>query len=170
MSVGYLSAIYICTCLLCVGPYCPEICSTLMIGCLVFDRRILATTPFMLLHDKQKQSGLSLSATPECAHIFLHPLTWMRPSLFPGSTPAASSDVSSMSTADSQSEDTPLSGRLTCPNPACGSNVGKFSWPGMQCSCGRWIVPAIGVARSKVDVIEKIDVGAIGIRLPANMR
>jgi dual specificity phosphatase 12 len=133
-------------------------------------RRILATTPFMLLHDKQKQSGLSLSATPECAHIFLHPLTWMRPSLFPGSTPAASSDVSSMSTADSQSEDTPLSGRLTCPNPACGSNVGKFSWPGMQCSCGRWIVPAIGVARSKVDVIEKIDVGAIGIRLPANMR
>jgi len=118
-------------------------------------RRILATTPFMLLHDKQEQSELSISATPECAHIFLHPLTWMRPSLFPGSTPAVSSDVSSISIADSQSDDAPISGRLTCPNPACGCNVGKFAWSGMQCSCSRWIVPAIGVTRSKVDIIEK---------------
>ena len=149
------------------------------LSALIFDRRILATTPFMLLHDKQKQSELGTSATPECAHIFLHPLTWMRPSLFPGLTPAASSDVSRMFIANSQSEDAPISGRLTCPNPACGCNVGKFAWSGMQCSCSRWIVPAIGVARSKVDVIEKIaptdngnqnkHPGAKGVRLPVNM-
>ena len=56
----------------------------------------------------------------------------------------------------------------------------------MQCSCSEWVVPAIGVARGRVDVVEKIAGGTgpgrggmagkggapapFGIRLPPGMR
>jgi dual specificity phosphatase 12 len=131
------------------------------------------------MHDQGEVNGPTKGTVSNCAHIFLHPLTWMRPSLFPGSM--ASPDSPSRSHVEPQSGGgAPLSGRLTCPNPTCRSNVGKFAWQGMQCSCGRWVVPAIGVARSKVDVVEKaakgsseiaaLRLGAMGIRLPPHMR
>lgn len=130
----------------------------------VSNRRTLATTPFVIPHGPQKGAKTS----NDCAHVFLHPLTWMRPCLFPNSTPDASS-----------SEEAPLSGRLTCPNKACGFNIGKFAWQGMQCSCSDWVVPAIGVAKARVDIFDRINTGhgpgrlppaALGIRLPPGMR
>ncbi|KAL2002366.1 hypothetical protein VTN02DRAFT_73 [Thermoascus thermophilus] len=145
-------------------------------------RRTLATSSFIVPHEQQnqgQQKKAKVPAAPECAHIFLHPLTWMRPSLFPSSYPPTHSDPSPPSNLDSHSEDAPLSGRLICPNTVCGSNVGKFAWQGMQCSCGKWVVPAIGVAKSRVDVVNKAAkgsgaanprLGAMGIRLPPGMR
>ncbi|KAL1968818.1 hypothetical protein VTN77DRAFT_1179 [Rasamsonia byssochlamydoides] len=145
-------------------------------------RRILATTPFIVEHEREDPKALKKKPTtgPECAHIFLHPLTWMRPCLFPGSTPGTSADPTGLSEVSAQEGDAPLSGRLTCPNPKCESNIGKFAWQGMQCSCGKWVVPAMGVARAKVDVVEKTAsnaarsvnarLGTMGIRLPPHMR
>lgn len=49
----------------------------------------------------------------------------------------------------------------------------------MQCSCGKWVVPAMGVAKSRVDVVDKAArrsgatnsrLAAMGIRLPPGMR
>ena len=96
----------------------------------------------------------------------------MQPSLFPSSNEndAGSGDYS---------RDAPLSGRLTCPNRACGANIGKFAWQGMQCSCGDWMVPAIGLAKARVDIANKVNLvqkpgnfpaAATGIRLPPGMR
>lgn len=99
----------------------------------------------------------------------------MRPSLFPGTSQETDG-------ATATSDDAPLSGRLTCPNPKCEANVGKFAWQGLQCSCGKWVVPAIGVARARVDINERkgnapgssgnsgSKLGAMGIRLPPHMR
>lgn len=42
-----------------------------------------------------------------------------------------------------------LEGRLECPK--CSSNVGKYAWQGLRCSCGAWVVPAITLTKSKVD-------------------
>ncbi|KAE8353917.1 protein-tyrosine phosphatase-like protein [Aspergillus coremiiformis] len=127
-------------------------------------RRNLATTPFIIPHVPQNNArGLG-----DCAHIFLHPLTWMRSSLFPDSDENGA-----------PSGDAPLSGRLTCPNTSCGFNIGKFAWQGMQCSCGDWIVPAIGLAKARIDISHRVNVGhglgrlppaALGIRLPPSMR
>ena len=33
----------------------------------------------------------------------------------------------------------------------CGADVGFYYWSGSQCSCGRWITPAIQINKSKVD-------------------
>jgi dual specificity phosphatase 12 len=142
------------------------------------SRRTLATDCFVIMHERGQYGASKSETIPSCAHIFLHPLTWMRPSLYPGSV--ASADSSALSASESQPvDDAPLFGRLTCPSPTCGSNVGKFAWQGMQCSCGKWVVPAMGVVRSKIDVIEKTAkngwnahsrLGAMGIRLPPTMR
>ncbi|BDD56393.1 hypothetical protein MAP00_001852 [Monascus purpureus] len=149
-------------------------------------RRKLATTPFIIPHEPHhsRLQNPSLNSTnTECAHIFLHPLTWMRPSLFPSGT-TAESEPSSGSGLDnySSTEIAPLSGRLICPNPACGSNIGKFAWAGMQCSCGKWVVPAMGVAKARIDIVDRSKTGAggpsrnrlppavMGIRLPPSMR
>lgn len=42
-------------------------------------------------------------------------------------------------------------GRISCPK--CKSKVGGWHWSGAQCSCGTWVVPAIQIPQSKVDVI-----------------
>jgi dual specificity phosphatase 12 len=129
------------------------------------NRRKLAIARFVVPHGPQKDAKAAV--TSDCAHVFLNPLTWMRPSLFPNS-PDASADLAS--------EDAPLSGRLTCPNTSCGSNIGKFAWQGMQCSCGDWVVPAIALARARVDISEPVTTRrgpgnlAPGIRLPPSMR
>lgn len=44
-----------------------------------------------------------------------------------------------------------VDGRLECPK--CKTNVGKYAWQGMRCSCGAWIVPAITLAKGKVDEV-----------------
>ena len=47
-----------------------------------------------------------------------------------------------------------LDGRLECPNARCAANVGKYAWQGMRCSCGKWIVPGISLARARVDEVK----------------
>ena len=42
-----------------------------------------------------------------------------------------------------------VKGKLCCPH--CQHKIGLYSWIGLPCSCGRWIVPAFALAKSKVD-------------------
>lgn len=136
-------------------------------------RRTLATAPFLIPHEPGSHIKPNISKATECAHVFLHPLTWMRPSLFP-STVLKEGDAGVQA-------DAPLSGRLTCPTPTCGASIGKFAWQGMQCSCGHWVVPAIGVAKARIDIVDKMIASPgstnfspggppLGIRLPPGMR
>lgn len=68
-----------------------------------------------------------------------------------------------------------LDGRLECPK--CHTNVGKYAWQGMQCSCGDWVVPAISIAKGRVDEIKSRPVAsgsasndaAAGIRRPPGL-
>ncbi|EXJ62966.1 hypothetical protein A1O7_03410 [Cladophialophora yegresii CBS 114405] len=93
-------------------------------------RRLLAKSTFILPHKPPPHRDPSASHGDDpCAHIFLHPLSWMRPTL-------------------SQGE---LDGRLTCPTQWCGANIGKFAWQGLRCSCGGWVTPGFGLAKAKVD-------------------
>ncbi|KAJ5579560.1 uncharacterized protein N7459_005545 [Penicillium hispanicum] len=135
-------------------------------------RRTLASTPFIIPHEQEKSRGIKARPDAECAHVFLHPLKWMQPSLFP-------SDGDADPEGGDYSGDAPLSGRLTCPNPVCGANIGKFAWQGMRCSCGDWVVPAIGLAKARVDIASKVNLvrgpgnlppAAMGIRMPPGMR
>ena len=93
----------------------------------------------------------------------------MRPSLFPSEDGA---DEGADTTYGAHPDDAPLSGRLTCPNPVCGSNVGKFAWQGLRCSCGGWVVPAIGLTKARVDIAYQVNMARANpaIRLPPGMR
>ncbi|MCJ1352060.1 MAG: tyrosine protein phosphatase yvh1 [Icmadophila ericetorum] len=115
-------------------------------------RRSLATSAYLIPHSPKTSSVShnnendqeadmkpisSLGPTnsipqQQCAHLFLDPLSWMRPELEQGK----------------------LDGRLECPNTKCKTNVGKYAWQGMKCSCRAWVVPAITLARGRVDEIE----------------
>lgn len=70
-----------------------------------------------------------------------------------------------------QLEQGKLEGRLECPK--CSTNVGKYAWQGMQCSCGDWIVPGISLAKGRIDESKShpgaqtaAATAAAGIRLP----
>jgi dual specificity phosphatase 12 len=111
-------------------------------------RRTLASSAYILSHTPKEKSAtqnayqsiagpistlepssLSHKAATQCAHIFVDPLSWMRSELEQGK----------------------LDGRLECPK--CKSNVGKYAWQGMRCSCGKWVLPAISLSRSRVDEV-----------------
>lgn len=135
------------------------------------DRRGIASTPYIISHEQEKRNGTKTQSNTECAHVFLHPMKWMRPSMFPSSKDGSDSYTDG-------SGEAPLSGRLMCPNTACGANIGKFAWQGMQCNCGHWVTPAIGLARARVDIANKVNVArgpgnlpaGMGIRVPPGMR
>lgn len=59
-----------------------------------------------------------------------------------------------------------LDGRLECPK--CSTNVGKYAWQGMRCSCGEWIIPAISLAKARIDESKTISTRprSMGIRMP----
>ncbi|BFU21227.1 dual specificity protein phosphatase, putative [Entamoeba histolytica HM-1:IMSS-B] len=40
-------------------------------------------------------------------------------------------------------------GKIECPK--CHYEIGTYTWSGNQCSCGKWISPALQIAISKVD-------------------
>lgn len=107
-------------------------------------RTPLATSDYVVTHTpRTTSSSPSKSSSPDsssslpsiplptCSHLFLDPLSWMRPELEKGL----------------------LSGRLECPSGKCGQNVGKYAWQGMKCTCGEWVVPAISIARGRVDEV-----------------
>jgi len=91
-------------------------------------RRVLATSAYLIPH-QQPPHNKPFPDSLTCAHHFLDPLSWMRPELEQGN----------------------LEGRLECPK--CNTNVGKYAWQGMRCSCGAWVVPAITLAKAKVDEV-----------------
>jgi dual specificity phosphatase 12 len=45
-----------------------------------------------------------------------------------------------------------VEGKFTCPK--CNAKIGTWIWSGTQCSCGTWVVPAIQIPKSKVDVVK----------------
>ncbi|KAL9097320.1 MAG: hypothetical protein Q9165_000747 [Trypethelium subeluteriae] len=114
-------------------------------------RRPLATSQFVTDH-KRKGDELDESLQAQdysaqdgsCAHYFIDPLSWMRTELEQGK----------------------LDGRLECPK--CKTNVGKYAWQGMQCSCGEWIVPGITLAKGRVDRTRPrpVQEASLGIRMP----
>lgn len=116
-------------------------------------RRLLARGNFIAEHEPP--DGKDAKA---CAHVFLHPLSWMKPVLAQGQ----------------------LDGRLSCPNTKCSANIGKFAWQGMRCSCGGWVTPSFAVTRAKVDeaVVSRgqgatdaeAGPGGGALRLPPGMR
>ena len=95
------------------------------------------TSPPSSYHSKRPSAAageVKRGGTPAtCAHLFLEPLSWMRPELEQGK----------------------LDGRLECPNAKCTQNVGKYAWQGIKCSCGSWVVPGISIGRGKVDEVRK---------------
>ena len=95
-------------------------------------RRHLATSSYLLSTHGKKESKQTGSAAGEkpCSHHWLdQPLSWMREEMEAGK----------------------LEGRLECPNEKCKTLVGRYSWQGMRCSCGQWVVPGISLAVGKVD-------------------
>lgn len=116
-------------------------------------RRLLAKSSFLADHEPLTLAGVG--DPKSCAHLFLHPLSWMRLAL----------------------KDGELEGRLVCPNAKCGANVGKFAWQGMRCSCGGWVTPGFGLSRVKVDEVKVLrksghgdTASGVGLRLPPGMR
>ncbi len=95
-------------------------------------RAHLGNSTYLVPHAPRRSKNGAASTT-QCAHLFLNPLSWMRPVLSQGN----------------------LEGRLECPNAKCRQNVGKYAWQGMKCSCGEWVVPGISIGRGKVDVVRK---------------
>lgn len=87
-------------------------------------RRTLATQPFIIKHQGN-------FIPPDCPHVFVEALSWMRSTLEGGA----------------------LEGRLCCPNQNCGLNVGRYAWQGFKCSCGDWVAPAISLQKKHIDEI-----------------
>lgn len=107
-------------------------------------RRALATSQYLLPHGStpsvsDQNAEAQKAPSQNCAHYFLDPLSWMRPELEQGK----------------------LEGRLECPK--CHTNVGKYAWQGMQCSCGEWVVPGISLSKGRIDEARKAN---FGIRRP----
>jgi dual specificity phosphatase 12 len=111
-------------------------------------RQKLGTSEFMVPHTPKPPSATQASqiatldegstsgpsASTQCAHIFLDPLSWMRQELEQGQ----------------------LEGKLNCPNQRCKATVGKYAWQGQRCSCGQWILPALSLARGRVDEMRSV--------------
>jgi dual specificity phosphatase 12 len=117
---------------------CDATCCGLF-GCLSFSRRLqIRRRP--LATSQYLTSHSKDPANSKCAHYFVDPLSWMRTELEQGK----------------------LEGRIECPN--CHSNVGKYAWQGMQCSCGEWLVPGISLSKGRIDEARKG--GVTGIRRP----
>ena len=116
-------------------------------------RHQLATSNYILPHtasaaparksaydrSKERSNPQQAAGGGECAHLFLEPLSWMRPELEQGK----------------------MEGRLECPNAKCGTSVGRYAWQGMKCSCGAWVVPGVSLGRGKVDEVRE---GTAGVR------
>ena len=45
-------------------------------------------------------------------------------------------------------------GTISCPK--CNGKLGNFSWVGLQCSCGGWVVPGFAFHRTKIDIFRSL--------------
>jgi dual specificity phosphatase 12 len=72
----------------------------------------------------------------ECSHIFTEPLKWMQDKL-----------------VNDDNIYQELEGRLDCYK--CQSKIGGWNWKGDRCSCGKWMVPAIHLLKTKVVQIDR---------------
>lgn len=130
-------------------------------------RRVLTNQRFIVPHPSAHQMTTTTTATnqkppPACPHVFVEPLSWMRPMLETGE----------------------LEGRLMCPGIKCTASLGRYSWLGFKCSCGEWVCPAFSLQRSKVDEVAVAGAAAgtaggadvedqrakLGIRMPPSLR
>ncbi|KAL8378138.1 hypothetical protein RB595_008717 [Gaeumannomyces hyphopodioides] len=125
-------------------------------------RRVLTTGRFIVAHAQRRPTGYA--AQVACPHVFVEPLSWMRPVLEAGE----------------------LEGRLVCPSAKCGASIGRYAWQGFKCSCDGWVCPAFSLQKSKVDEVavasaaaslsSGVDKGAadpraaLGIRMPPSLR
>jgi hypothetical protein len=48
-----------------------------------------------------------------------------------------------------------VSGKILCPNKKCGAKLGNYDWAGMQCRCGKWVVPVRLIASPPFDIAIK---------------
>lgn len=98
---------------------------------LSYSSRTLATSQYLVDHRPMQRPDAPQESSPvpatACSHYFIDALSWMRSTLEQGK----------------------LEGRLECPK--CKTNVGKYAWQGMQCSCGDWVVPGISLAKGRID-------------------
>ena len=95
-------------------------------------RKPIVTSDFVAEHTQDSLNRADLQISQGCAHIFVDPLSWMKPELEKGT----------------------LSGRFECPNTKCSQSIGKYAWQGMKCSCGEWVVPGLSLLRSRIDEVE----------------
>jgi len=102
-------------------------------------RRTVATSAFIIPH-KPPPHNEPFPTELTCAHHFIDPLSWMRDELGKGE----------------------IEGRFDCPK--CKAQIGKYSWKGMRCSCGKWETPAITLAKGKCDEVRKLNAGSAGVR------
>jgi dual specificity phosphatase 12 len=79
----------------------------------------------------QHGTAVAESATDHCQSYFLQDsLHWMGDDIQNGIT----------------------EGKFSCPH--CSAKLGSWIWSGTQCSCGTWVVPAIQIPKSKLDVMK----------------
>lgn len=71
---------------------------------------------------------ISNTNVSKCSSYFLEPIKWMEGSIISN-----------------------LTGKLDC--PYCSYKLGRFNWSGAQCSCGKWVTPALQVHSSNVDKV-----------------
>lgn len=120
--------------------------SKVIVYCCKFCRQNLFRNDLLNQHAKnqqefayrrrEKEKNVSLSSTTEvhktaCTSYFItSPMKWL----------------------NNQAKST--SGKILC--PSCNKRLGIYSWKGSQCSCGSWIVPALQITKSKVDIRLKL--------------
>lgn len=100
-----------------------------------------------LYHDYRKHGPKPLRA-PECSHVFLlssegpeRMTPWLRSLL--GCRQRTDNDNDSDDGYEGE-------GPISC--PGCKCKLGDYNWVGQRCSCGHWVIPAMGIQRSKVDI------------------
>ncbi|XP_039270430.2 dual specificity protein phosphatase 12-like [Styela clava] len=91
----------------------------------VFEQRNIY--PHEIDSSKAFHAKLSeINTVMKCSSYFLEPIKWMEKNITSN-----------------------LNGRLDC--PYCSFRIGRFNWAGTQCSCGRWVTPALQIHASNVD-------------------
>lgn len=71
-------------------------------------------------------------AASTCSHYFMgEPCDWMRAEL----------------------DKLEIEGKFACPK--CDAKVGGYSWRGLRCLCGKWMIPALHLQAAKVDEMSR---------------